>query len=127
MANPIFKPGNALSNKQLWLEDLHYLRNQQIPIPKFAWNAVNNQSINLLEPEYCWKNKRGISFNNKKYASFDHLVTEYKCKSELDLNYKGCVENKKIFEELMEKYIDLGIVKYATEEESKHVILNPLN
>ena len=127
MSKPTFKPGNALSNKQLWLEDFHYLKFQQIPIPKFAWNAVNNQSINLLEPEYCWANKRGVNFNNKKYASFDHLVNEYKCKSESDLNYKGCVEHKKIFEELMDSYIELGIVKYATEEESEKVILNPLN
>ena len=127
MSTSTFKPGNALVNQALWLEDFHYLKNQQIPVPKFAWNAANNQSISLLEPEYCWANKRGISFNNKKYGSFDQLVNEYKCKSESDLNYKGCVENKQIFEKMMEEYISIGIVKYATEEEEKTVILNPLN
>lgn len=122
-----FTPGLALSNQALWLEDLHFLKNQQIPIPKFAWNSVNNQAINLLEPEYCWANKRGIQFNNKKFGNFDQLVNEYKCKSEEDLNYKGCVQHKQIFEEMMESYIEAGIVKYATEEETKHVVLNPLN
>ena len=127
MPVPNFSPGNALSNQTLWLEDFRYLQQQQIPIPKFAWNAVNNQSINLLEPEYCWANKRGIQFNNKKYQNFDQLVDEYKCKSESDLNYKGCAEKKEIFEEMMDSYIELGIVKYLSEEESKKAILNPLN
>lgn len=108
MSAPVFKPGMALSNKSLWLDDLHFLKNQQIPVPKFAWNAVNEQSINLLEPEYCWKNKRGISFNNKKFGNFDQLVQEYKCKSESDLNYKGCQENKEKFEEMMDSYISGG-------------------
>lgn len=122
-----FKPGNAFENQQLWLEDLKYLKHQQIPVPKFAWNSVNNQSISLLEPEYCWANKRGVSFNNKKYGNFDQLVSEYKCKSEIELNYKGCVENKTIFENMMNNYIELGIVKYLPEEECENVILNPLN
>jgi len=122
-----FTPGLALSNQALWLEDLHFLKNQQIPIPKFAWNSINNQAINLLEPEYCWANKRGIQFNNKKFGNFDQLVNEYKCKSEENLNYKGCVQHKQIFEEMMESYIEAGIVKYATEEETEHVVLNPLN
>ena len=82
MSVPTFKPGQAFSNQELWLEDFHYLKNQQIPIPKFAWNAVNTQSIDLLDPEYCWANKRGVSFNNKKFGNFDQLVAEYKCKSE---------------------------------------------
>ena len=127
MSNPTFKPGNALCNKALWLEDFHYLKNQQIPVPKFAWNSVNNQAVSLLEPEYCWSNKRGISFNNKKYGNFDQLVEEYRCKSESDLNYKGSRENKEKFEEMMESYLSMGIIKYVPEEESKKIVLNPLN
>ena len=122
-----FKPGNALSNRALWLEDLKFLKRQNFNIPRFAWRAVESQSVDLLENEYFWRSKRNIQFNNKKYRSFDDLVAEYRCKKESALNYSGCVDNKEKFDEMMQKYLEIGIIKFATPEQEKTVIINPLN
>ena len=122
-----FIPGNALSNKELWLEDLKFLKNQNFNIPSFVWKAVENQAIDLLEKEYFWKTKRNIEFNNKKYRSFDDLVAEYRSKSEEAINYNGCKQNKKQLDETMEKYLKLGIIKFATPEQEKIAVINPLN
>jgi len=122
-----FCAGNALENRELWLKDLNFLKSQQFIIPDFAWRAVETQSINLLENEYCWRTKRNISFNNKQYRNFDDLVEEYRRKSESEINYAGCQKNQEQFHKIMNKYLELGIIKYATPEEEKTVIINPLN
>ena len=124
---PEFYAGNALENSELWLEDLNFLKTQQFVIPNFAWRAVESKSINLLENEYCWRTKRNISFNNKRYRQFDDLVNEYRCKKESDINYSGCKKNEEQFHKIMAEYLELGIIKYATPEQEKIAIINPLN
>ena len=122
-----FKPGQALANQELWLEDLKFLKRQNFNVPKFAWQAIETQSVNLLSEEYCWKTKRNIQFNNKKFRSFDDLVQEYKCKTESAINYSGCEENKEQFDKMMNEYLDLGIIEFAKPEQQETIIINPLN
>ena len=48
-------------------------------------------------------------------------------KSKKDVNYKGVSENHEEFESLMRKYVELGILREATEEEVEHCWISPLN
>ena len=113
MLSEHFLPGRALSNQQGWLEDLQFLHERKFPIPKFAWNAVRNQAVDLLEKEYCWHGKKEIKFHNNVFGSFDEMVERYKCMPESEINYAGARTNKEKFDEIMNIYLKKGIIRFS--------------
>ena len=124
---PEFRPGGALLNYELWSRDLKYLEDQQFHVEGWCWEAITSGSLNFEHPVCCWKTRRDIKFNNKRYQDVQFLIDEYRAKTEEQLNYEGTRKYKKQFEEKMDQYLENGRIRYATEEEEQFVVLNPLN
>ena len=124
---PEFRPGRALLNYELWSRDLKYLEDQQFHVEGWCWEAITSGSLNFEHPVCCWKTRRDIKFNNKRYQDVQFLIDEYRAKTEEQLNYEGTRKYKKQFEEKMDQYLENGRIRYATEEEEQFVVLNPLN
>ena len=48
-------------------------------------------------------------------------------KPEASVNYEGTRKFKPQFEKLMDSYLEVGQLRWATEEEAERVVINPLN
>ena len=88
---PKFRPGRALLNYELWCRDLKYLEQQQFHIEGWCWEVIESGNLNFEHPVCCWKTRRDINFNNKKYQNIQFLIDEYRAKSEDEINYEVCV------------------------------------
>ena len=122
-----FRPGQALLNYELWSRDLKYLEEQQFHIEGWCWEAIKTGNLNFEHPVCCWKTRRDIKFNNKRYQDIQFLIDEYRAKSEDQVNYEGTRKFKQQFELKMDEYLRMGHLRYATKEEEEFVVINPLN
>ena len=123
-----FKPGQALLNKSAWEKDLTFLQENGIVPKAFAKRAIGRGTVCYFDSYYYSKNKEPV-FNNQKYASIEALVDKYRHMDESKVNYKGIEEHSFIFEEKLKEYLELGIMRKATQYEidNENIWINPLN
>ena len=120
-----WRAGVALDNKEEWSKVFSRLEQKQVLINPASQRAVKNKSICIFDPEIYAKNRQIVTFNNQQFKKFRHLSTKFnECKNP---NYKGVIEFKTEFDELVKDYFEKGIIRWATKSEIPLVQINPLN
>ena len=118
----VFQAGQALLNRTAWETDLKLLHENGIAPKMFAKRAINSGSVCYFDSYYYSKNRTPI-FHNKKYENIEELVDKFREMYEAKINYDGIRENKHIFEMKLKEYLDLGIMRRATQDELKRVLI----
>ena len=123
-----FKAGQALLNKSAWEKDIKLLQQNGIEPKAFLKRSVERGTVGYFDPHYFAKNKSPV-FNKQQYSSLQELVEKYQKMDESAINYKGLEQHRFIFEQKLEEYLKLGIMREATERERReeNIWINPLN
>ena len=111
------------------MADVEFVESKGVHVPQFLKKAISCSKVCYFNSFYFNKYQRPIKFNKQTYDSLRHLVETYKAKPEYLLNYNGTREHAEDFERLMDKYIQLGILREASAEElqSEDLFISPLN
>ena len=125
LSKPKFRPGKALSNTELWQQDLNLLKRHHYPVPQFAENMIQNGLASIKHKQIYNQSKRKVEFNNETFENITALENKYKAKE--DCNYNGARQNEDILRNLIKDYEDIGIVREVRSQELDSVVINPVN
>ena len=106
-----FVAGQALANKEQWNADIALVEAEGVHVPQFLKKAISKSEVCYFDTFYFNKYQKPIRFNKRHFETLDHLKQTYKDKPEDRLNYNGTRDHAEEFKKLMDKYIDLGILK----------------
>ena len=123
--NPV-RYGRALRNKEKWRESIRYIKSHNLPVEKWAEEAVENGEVCFMINQICNQKNRTVKFHNRTYRNYEDLTEEFKNRRD-SINYSGTVENRKVCIKMIENYVNAGILKVIPEEEAKHYTISPLN
>ena len=123
-----FRPGQIFKASEIWLEDVNFVESRGVFVPKFLKNFIRDGEVCYFDSYYFNKYQKPIKFNNQHFDSLPELVATYKELPENRLNYSGTRKHEEKFRELMDAYLESGILREATQEElaSEEIWVNPI-
>lgn len=120
-----FKPGRALRNTELWMQDIALLKQHHYPVPEFAESMISKGVVTFTHAHIYNKSRKKVSFNNEEFESIASLERKYKCKQ--DPNYLGAKEHEEILTKMVTDYEKSGILREARSHEMSRIVINPVN
>lgn len=120
-----FKPGRALRNKELWLQDVNILKLHHYPVPSFAESIIRKGLVSLTHSHVYNRARRKVSFNNEDFDCVESLETKYRCKE--DPNYQGARNQEEILRKMVTDYEKSGILREGRSHELSKIVINPVN
>ena len=118
--------GRALRNKEKWKESIRYIKSHNLPVERWAEEAVEKGELCFMIDMICNKKNRNVKFHNRVYRDYGELTEEFRNRRE-SINYSGTVENREICVKMIQNYVEAGILKVIPEDEAKHYTISPLN
>ena len=123
---PPIRYGRALKNKEKWRESINYIKSHNLPVEKWAEEAVEKGELCFMIPKICNNKNRNVKFHNRHYSGYRELTEEFRNRRET-INYSGTVENRKVCIKMIQNYVEAGILKIIPENEAKYYTISPLN
>ena len=111
-----FTPGILLEQKSKWLEIAEELYRLGGVVEKVALDAFQSGEIDLRSKEFMNMNTKNITFNNRKYSSWEALKNE-----KID-NYGSVLENLDEVGAELENLKNIGVVREVKKFDSEHVV-----
>ena len=118
----MIQAGQALANKELWLDACAELSSHGISFPSFIPHAVRSGKINVFNRNWTNNNPSNVIFRGRRYASIDQLL-----RAKLS-NGVSVYQNLSSLKTEIQRLLRLGAIRSITPVEAhvKGSVINPI-